>query len=180
MRYNSIRYMDISNGEGIGVSLFVQGCHFHCKDCFNTETWDFNGGKEWNKSTKDTFLKLCEKSYIERITILGGEPLANENVGSVLELVKEIHERFPQKKIWIYTGYVWESILYPIITDNFDFKRDQILENRRHVLDYIDVLIDGRFETEKKDGNLHWKGSSNQRVIDVRKSLEEKKIILKD
>lgn len=172
--------MDISNGEGIGVSLFVQGCHFHCKDCFNTETWDFNGGKAWDKNTKDTFLKLCEKPYIERITILGGEPLANENVGSVLELVKEIRERFPQKKIWIYTGYVWESILYPIITDNLDFKRDQILEDRRHVLDYIDVLIDGRFETEKKDGNLHWKGSSNQRVIDVRKSLEEKKIILKD
>ena len=179
MRYASIRSMDISNGEGIGVALFVQGCHFHCKDCFNTETWDFHGGKEWTDNVKEKFLKLCEKPYVERISILGGEPLANENVGKVLELVKEIHEKFPNKKLWIYTGYVWETILTPIVTDNLDLERDKILEDRREVLNYIDVLVDGKFETEKKNVDLKWKGSSNQRVIDVRKSLDTEKIIEK-
>ena len=178
MRYASIRNMDISNGDGLGVSLFVQGCHFHCKNCFNQETWDFQGGKKWTKEKKDLFLKLIENEYVERVSILGGEPLANENVETILELVKEIRMNFPEKKIWIYTGYKIESILVPIVTDNLDFNRDYILEIRKNVLDYIDVLVDGQFEEDKKDLMLKWKGSKNQRVIDVRETLKNKKIVL--
>lgn len=177
MRYASMRNMDISNGDGLGVSLFVQGCHFHCKGCFNEETWNFNGGKLWTKETKAKFLKLIERDYIDRVTILGGEPLAPENVETICELIKEIRKKFPEKKIWIYTGYKIESILYPIVTDNLDLNRDKILEKRREILDYIDVLVDGKFEEEKKDLNLKWKGSKNQRVINVRESLEKSEII---
>lgn len=177
MRYASIRDMDISNGEGLGVSLFVQGCSFHCKNCFNSETWDFNGGKEWTEDVKNQFFKLIDKDYIERVTILGGEPLVDENVESVLKLVKEIREKFPNKKIWIYTGYKWKYILTPIVTDDFNLERDRILEIRRNVLNYIDVLVDEKFEDDKKDLTLKWKGSSNQHVIDVKESLKQHKMI---
>ena len=177
MRYASIRDMDISNGQGLGVSLFVQGCYFHCKNCFNSETWDFNGGKEWTIEIKEKFLKLIDRDYIERVTILGGEPLVDQNVESVLNLVKEIREKFPKKKIWIYTGYKWNAILYPVVTDDFNLERDRILQIRRDILNYIDVLVDEKFEDDKKDLTLKWKGSSNQHVIDVKRSFEEGKII---
>lgn len=177
MRYASIREMDISNGQGLGVSLFVQGCYFHCKNCFNSETWDFNDGKEWTNEIKEKFLKLINRDYIERVTILGGEPLVDQNVEDVLDLVKEIREKFPNKKIWIYTGYKWKAILYPVVTDDFNPERDRILQIRRDILNYIDVLVDEKFEDDKKDLTLKWKGSSNQHVIDVKKSLQEKKII---
>lgn len=177
MRYASIREMDISNGQGLGVSLFVQGCYFHCKNCFNSETWDFNDGKEWTNEIKEKFLKLINRDYIERVTILGGEPLVDQNVEDVLDLVKEIREKFPNKKIWIYTGYKWKAILYPVVTDDLNPERDRILQIRRDILNYIDVLVDEKFEDDKKDLTLKWKGSSNQHVIDVKKSLQEKKII---
>lgn len=177
MRYASIRDMDISNGQGLGVSLFVQGCYFHCKNCFNSETWDFQGGKEWTTEIKEKFLKLIDRDYIERVTILGGEPLVDQNVESVLDLVKEIREKFPKKKIWIYTGYKWNTILYPVVTDDFNLERDRILQIRRDILNYIDVLVDEKFEDDKKDLTLKWKGSSNQHVIDVKRSLKENKII---
>lgn len=177
MRYASIREMDISNGQGLGVSLFVQGCYFHCKNCFNSETWDFNDGKEWTNEIKEKFLKLINRDYIERVTILGGEPLVDQNVEDVLDLVKEIREKFPNKKIWIYTGYKWKAILYPVVTDDFNPERDRILQIRRDILNYIDVLVDEKFEDDKKDLTLKWKGSSNQHVIDVKRSLQEKKII---
>lgn len=177
MRYASIREMDISNGQGLGVSLFVQGCYFHCKNCFNSETWDFNDGKEWTNEIKEKFLKLINRDYIERVTILGGEPLVDQNVEDVLDLVKEIREKFPNKKIWIYTGYKWKAILYPVVTDDFNPERDRILQIRRDILNYIDVLVDEKFEDDKKDLTLKWKGSTNQHVIDVKRSLEEGEII---
>lgn len=177
MRYASIREMDISNGQGLGVSLFVQGCYFHCKNCFNSETWDFNDGKEWTNEIKEKFLKLINRDYIERVTILGGEPVVDQNVEDVLDLVKEIREKFPNKKIWIYTGYKWKAILYPVVTDDFNPERDRILQIRRDILNYIDVLVDEKFEDDKKDLTLKWKGSSNQHVIDVKRSLEEGEII---
>ena len=105
MRYASIRSMDISNGEGVGVSLFVQGCDRHCFNCFNSETWDFNGGKEWTEETKNKFIKLIDRPYINRISILGGEPLAERNIDEVLSLIKEIRISYPEKYIWLYTGY---------------------------------------------------------------------------
>lgn len=164
MRYAQIRSMDISNGTGIGVSLFVQGCHFHCKDCFNSETWDFSGGKPWTEDSKKIFLISVLRAYIERVSILGGEPLADENFPDVLNLVQTIHEKFPEKKIWIYTGYTWENLLND--------------SQKKEILPYIDILVDGRFETDKKDLSLKFKGSSNQRVIDVQKSLENKEVVI--
>ena len=110
MKYAEIRSMDISNGEGIGISIFVQGCPIHCKNCFNKETWDFNGGYEWNQEAKDKLFSLLNRSYIRRISILGGEPLCKENCKDVLELVKEIKTRQPNKKIWVYSGYTLEQL----------------------------------------------------------------------
>ena len=163
-RYALIRTMDISNGEGIGISLFVQGCHFHCKNCFNPETWDFNGGKEWNEEVKERFIKLANGEHVNRISILGGEPLCQENVETVLDLCQELKKLYPQKKIWIYTGYTWECLV------NQDFTK-KILEN-------IDVLVDGPYIDELQDFNLRFRGSSNQRVINVSESLRNKKIVL--
>ena len=126
MRYAQIRSMDISNGEGVGVSLFVQGCPFHCKNCFNSETWDFNGGKEWTEETKNKFMELIDRPYIRRVSILGGEPLHENNLSEVLSLVKEIREKFPDKTIWLYTGYSIEDIVnfntkpYSVVQQYFD------------------------------------------------------------
>jgi len=158
-RYAQIRTMDISNGEGIGISLFVQGCHFHCKNCFNPETWDFNGGKEWNDNIKRHFLDLANNDHVYRISILGGEPLCDENKDTIICLCKEIKERYPNKKIWLYSGYTYETI-------RNDIQRNMILM-------YIDVLVDGPYVDELQDFNLLFRGSSNQRLIDVPKSGKE-------
>lgn len=173
MRYANISSFDICNGEGIGTSLFIQGCNFRCSGCFNPETWDFNGGKEWTKEIKDEFLKLIDRPYIKRVTLLGGSPLAKENLIDVLSLVKEIKNKFPDKTIWLYTGYTWDYIFDCINTVD-------VLGNlvREEILKYCDVLIDGRFEEDKKDLSLHFRGSSNQRIIDVQKSLNEGEIVL--
>lgn len=177
MNYASIREMDISNGEGVGVALFVQGCHFHCYNCFNTETWDFNGGKEWNEDIKEKFLKLIDKPYIKRVTILGGEPLANENLKAVLSLTKEIRILYPDKTIWIYSGYTWNQIMHPVITNDFNPARDKLIKMRKEIVANCDVLIDGRYVDELRDITLHWRGSSNQRVIDIQKTLKSNLII---
>lgn len=178
IRYAQIRKMDVSNGEGIGVSLFVQGCHFHCKNCFNKDTWDFNGGKEWTEKIKKEFLTLINKPYITRVSILGGEPLANENVNDVLLLIQEIKHQYPDKKIWLWSGCVFETIINPVITDDLNPERDYILNCRKEVLNYLDILVDGRFEEYKKDLTLKFRGSSNQRIIDIKKSLEQNEVVL--
>lgn len=178
MNYAQMRSMDISNGEGIGVSLFVQGCDFHCKNCFNSETWDFSKGQEWNEKTKNQFLKLVEKSFIQRVSILGGEPLHPQNVQNVLKIVDEIRVSYPTKNIWLYTGYTWEQIMYPIVTDDLNFERDYIIKARKELVSKCDVLIDGRYVDELRDVSLHWRGSSNQRVINVQETLKQNKIIL--
>ena len=178
MNYASIREMDISNGEGVGVALFVQGCHLHCYNCFNSEIWDFNGGKEWNEDIKEKFLKLIDKPYIKRVTILGGEPLANENLEAVLSLTKEIRILYPDKTIWIYSGYTWNQIMHPVITNDFNPARDKLIKMRKEIVANCDVLIDGRYVDELRDITLHWRGSSNQRVIDIQKTLKSNSIIL--
>lgn len=157
MRYASIRTMDVSDGEGVGCSLFVQGCHFHCKNCFNQSTWDFNGGKEWTKATKEKFLELVNRPYITRVSILGGEPLADENIEDVSDLISQIPLN---KKVWLYTGYVYE---------NMDLDRWLVSNS-------VDVLVDGQFIDELKDMNLPFRGSSNQRLIDIKKTLDSFKI----
>lgn len=178
MNYAQMRSMDISNGEGIGVSLFVQGCDFHCKNCFNSETWEFSKGQEWNEKTKNQFLKLVEKPFIQRATILGGEPLHPKNVQNVLKIVDEMRVSFPSKNIWIYTGYTWEQIMNPVVTDNLDIEQDNILNMRKEVVSMADVLVDGRYVDELRNVTLHWCGSSNQRVINVQESLKQNKVVL--
>ena len=155
MRYAQIRRLDISDGEGIGIALYVQGCHFHCKNCFNKVTWDFNGGKEWTKEVETKFINMSLNEHIERISILGGEPLALENYDTVLNLCKQI-----DKPIWLYSGYVFEDL------------------QGKDILNYIDVLVDGRFVDELKDLSLAFRGSSNQRIIDVKESIKNNKVIL--
>lgn len=168
MRYSLIREMDVSNGQGVGISLFVQGCHFHCKGCFNQETWDFNGGKEWTEDIEDKFIKLANRPYIKRISFLGGEPLADENVPTVLRIIKKLKLLYPEKKIWIFTGYTWDSI---INGSNI---------SRISAVNFADVVADGQFQIENQDINnkqILWVGSTNQRVIDVAKTIESNKII---
>lgn len=160
MRYNKIRKMDISNGPGVRVSIFMQGCHFHCKDCFNQEAWDFNGGKEYTDETINRVLELCEKEYIVGLSILGGEPMHPKNIKGTTKLAKAFKEKFPNKNLWIWTGFLFEDI------------------KQNEVFNYIDTLVDGQFKTELFDPRLKWKGSSNQRVIDVKKSLKNNKVIL--
>lgn len=147
MRYASIRDFDISNGEDIGVSLFVQGCHFHCPNCFNQSTWDFNGGKEFTIETMRHLIKLMDRPYIKRFTLLGGEPLAPENIETSKEILRVIKETYPNKQIWLFTGYVMENI------------------PDKSILKYVDVLVDGPYKHELKDLSLAFRGSSNQRII---------------
>lgn len=178
MRYAQIREMDISNGVGVGVSLFVQGCHFKCKGCFNSETWDFNGGEEWNDKIQSKFIKLADRPYIKRISILGGEPLADENVSDVLNLIKQIKECFNDKQIWLYTGYIWEDIvnINPKIATNAQLFRLSVITT-------VDYVVDGRFDITKQDlynKKIIFAGSTNQRIIDVRMTLKENNIIIKD
>lgn len=175
MRFASMRNLDISNGEGVGVSLFVQGCDRHCFNCFNPDTWDFNGGKEWTEETKNKFIKLIDRPYINRISVLGGEPLAEQNLDEVLSLIKEIRISFPEKNIWLYTGYKIEDIFYPYIIN-----QPMTCEQRKRIdiIRYVDMLVDGEYIDDQKDLTLKWRGSSNQRVIDIKQSLAQNKMIL--
>lgn len=181
MRYARIRKMDVSNGEGVGISLFVQGCHFHCKGCFNQETWDFNGGKEWTPEIEEQFIQLANKPYIKRISILGGEPLADENVRDVYNLIAQLKCRFPEKKVWLYTGYEWEKIVeesHAIRVENGDYLSNLY---RYGAIVFADIVVDGKFQLDKQDlynDNIVFAGSTNQRVIDSGASLSNGRIIL--
>ena len=160
MRYNKIRKMDISNGPGGRVSIFVQGCSFNCKNCFNPETHDFNKGKEFTYDTINKLLELSDKEYINGLSILGGEPLHEFNILGTIKLAKAFKEKFPDKTIWVWTGFLFENVI------------------NKDIFKYIDVLVDGRFEEEHKDIRLKYCGSTNQRVIDVKQSIEQNKIVL--
>ena len=165
--------MDISNGEGVGVALFVQGCRFACKNCFNPDTWDFNGGKEWTQETEDKLVKLASRPYIKRLSILGGEPLVDENLDGVLHLVDRFRLLFPNKFIWLYTGYT-------LSIRDFDTTIDCGWDNaaiRNYILAMCDVVIDGPYIEEQRDITLAFRGSKNQRLIDVKETLNQGKII---
>ena len=161
MRYNKIRKMDISNGPGIRVSIFMQGCSFHCKDCFNSETWDFKAGKEFNDEVINKVLDLASLPHIVGLSILGGEPMHPNNREGTIKLAKAFKKRYPDKDIWVWSGYL------------FDELKD--IEG----LSYIDTLVDGRFVLEQANPTLKFRGSSNQRVIDVKKSLEAGNVVLR-
>lgn len=162
MKYAQIRKMDISNGEGIGIALFTQGCPYHCKNCFNPETWNFDGGNEWTQDTENQIISLLDNQYITRLTILGGEPLIERNKTPLYNLLRKIKEKYPDKKVWIYTGAKYEDI-----KDNF-----------KEIFKYTDILVDGRYIDDLKDFTLKFRGSSNQRVIDIPKSIANNKIVL--
>ena len=162
MKYAQIREMDVTNGNGIGVALFTQGCPYHCKNCFNPETWDFNKGTDWTKETENKIIELLKPEYITRLTILGGEPLIERNIEPLTALLKRVKSIYPDKQVWLYTGGDFEVLegLY------------------EEIFQYIDILIDGRYIDDLRDYKLKWRGSSNQRIIDVQKSLKEGEIIL--
>ena len=161
MRYNKIRKMDISNGKGVRVSLFVQGCTFNCKNCFNPETHDFNGGKEFTDETISHILELCENENVEGLSLLGGEPMHPNNIEAVTKLAKAFKEKFLQKNLWAWTGFTFENYL-----------------KDKEIVNYLDVLVDGQYVDELHDFTLKWRGSSNQRVIDIPKTLKEGKVVL--
>ena len=161
MKYNKIRKMDISNGPGVRVSIFMQGCSFHCKNCFNPETWDFKSGTEFTDETIDKIIDLSNNDYIKGLSILGGEPMHPNNIKGTTKLAKKFKEIYPDKTIWVWSGFLFDRDL-----------------KDKEVLNYIDVLVDGRYEDELHDFTLKWKGSSNQRVIDVKKTLKNNKIVL--
>ena len=160
MRYHNITKDDMLNGDGLRVVLWVAGCTHCCKECHNPITWDPNGGLEFDEAAKQEIFAELEKDYIHGITFSGGDPLHINNAFDVAELAKEIRQKYPHKTIWLYTGGLWEEV-----------------KNMR-VIPYLDVLCDGEFEVDKKDENTHWVGSTNQRVIDVQKTLREGKVVL--
>ena len=183
MRYAQIRELDISNGEGIGVALFVQGCRFACKNCFNPDTWDFNGGKEWTQETEDKLIELASRPYIKRLSILGGEPLADENLDGVLHLVNRFRLSFPNKTIWIYSGYIFsELFMYDEkIKRCPNYLRKDVMEiyqKRQQIISKCDVMVDGKYIDSQRDTSLRWRGSKNQDVINIQQSLQNGEIVL--
>ena len=160
MRYHNITKDDMLNGDGLRVVLWVAGCSHCCKECQNPVTWDPNGGLPFREEERQEIFHELEKSYISGITYSGGDPMHPNNVTGITALAREIKEKYPDKTQWLYTGAKWESLV------------------GEEVLRYLDVLVDGEFEAYKKDVTLQWKGSSNQRVIDVQKSLETGRVVL--
>ena len=158
MNYNTIRQMDIANGPGCRVSIFVQGCTFNCPGCFNTVAKDFSEGKEFTDQTMELLLDLAKPDYIAGISVLGGEPLHPRNRKATLDLVKRFKDEYPGKTVWVWTGYLWEDVASDLADSS------------------IDVLVDGRFVEDLKDLRLKYRGSSNQRVIDVQNSLKSRKV----
>lgn len=169
MNYATIKECDVANGPGVRVSLFVSGCNHHCKGCFNSEAWDFNFGNELTEDTIDKVLKDLDKDYIEGLSLLGGEPLEHANQKGLVKLVKEVKKRFPNKTIWCYTGFDFEKDVMGNMYKNWD--------ETKELLNDIDVIVDGKFELEKKNPSLRFRGSENQRLIDVKKSMAENKIV---
>lgn len=169
MNYSGIKYFDVANGPGIRTTLFVSGCTHHCQGCFNMETWDFHNGEEYTDAIEDKIVESLSSPYVTGLTLLGGEPLELIHQPYMLKLVKRVKEAYPNKSIWCFTGYLFE--------DFFDNGK-QRLKITDELFSYLDVLVDGEFILSQKDLALKFKGSRNQRTIDVVKSLQEKKVIL--
>lgn len=168
MKYAKIKKYDVANGPGVRVSIFVSGCNHHCKGCFNKEAWDFNYGQEFTEDTINEILEAMRPNYISGLTLLGGEPFEPINQKGLLKLVRKVKKEYPDKDIWAYSGYLFDK----------DIMGRQVkqLEETRELLLYIDVLVDGKFVENLKNPNLYFRGSSNQRIIDVKESLEYDKI----
>ena len=178
MNYLKIDREDVCNGDGLRVVLWLSGCSHHCYNCQNPQTWNPNNGIPFDEDAKQEIFEELSKDYISGITLSGGDPLYQENVSQVLSLIKEIKEKFPDKTIWLYTGYTYEQIMCPVITDDFNPERDKLISGKRKILQLCDVLVDGEYIDEQRDITLKWKGSANQRVTDVQKSIKDKKVQL--
>lgn len=169
MNYGEIKKYDIANGEGVRVTLFVSGCTHHCPGCFNQETWDFDYGQEYTEKTEEEILSALEPDYINGLTLLGGEPFEPQNQEVLVGLLRKVKERYPHKDIWCYSGYLFDKDL----TGESRARG----EHTDEMLSMLDVLVDGRFIESLKDIRLDFRGSSNQRIIDVQKSLAEGRVI---
>lgn len=170
MNYAEIKNCDIANGPGVRVSLFVSGCTHRCPGCFNAVAWDFDYGKPFTRQTIDEILAMLAPSYVRGITILGGEPFEPQNQGPIVELLRQIKAKYPQKSIWAFSGYLFDR-------DILSGKLGDIAVTREYV-SYLDVLVDGPFIQDKKDLALRFRGSSNQRIIDVPASLRSGEVVL--
>lgn len=162
MNYGEIKDCDIANGEGVRVSLFVSGCTHHCKNCFNEQTWDFSFGQPFTREVEDHILQMLSRSYIGGLSLLGGEPFEPANQKALLPFLRRVKEMYPQKNVWCYSGYTLEELLGPSRAHTDD---------TLPMLSLIDILVDGRFVEELKDISLKFRGSSNQNVIDLKKTL---------
>lgn len=172
MNYATIKKTDVANGPGIRVSLFVSGCTHRCKGCFNSEAWDFGFGQRYTRETEEEVLEALAPDYIRGLSLLGGEPMEPENRGTVLSLLQTVRQRYPGKDIWCYTGYTFETDVLGKMCAGW--------EETEELLSYFDVLVDGEFVQEKKDLGLRFRGSSNQRLIQVSESLREGNVVLWD
>lgn len=182
MNYIKITKNDIANGEGVRVVLWLSGCSHNCKGCHNPQTHNPKSGTLFDEKVKKELFKSLEKTYVSGITFSGGDPLNNNNLQEVLNLIKEIRQIAPNKTIWLYTGYTWEEIM------KYEFGSEYIKDDnvgywncdalRQIIVSKCDVLVDGRYEEDKRDITLRWRGSSNQRVIDIQQSIKDNKVVL--
>lgn len=194
MFYHNILHDDMRNGDGLRVVLFVSGCNHKCYNCQNPQTWDCNSGIEFDLAAKEEIFEQLNKDYISGITFSGGDPMHSNNLHEIYSLILEIRNKYPQKTIWLYTGYLWEEIIsfeselkhsYDVMKQNTDIRKALVYHDakfeyhpddyslRKEIISLCDVLVDGRYIEELADVNYHWAGSTNQRIIDVKKSLEK-------
>ena len=169
MNYAEIKQYDVANGTGVRVSIFVSGCTHHCKHCFNEETWDFNYGRPFSETEADQIVEYLKPDYVAGLSVLGGEPFEPSNQEGLLPLLQAVKKEYPETDIWCYTGYLFDKQILE------DMCRKS--EVTRQMLSCIDILVDGRFVEEKKNLKLRFRGSENQRIIDVKKSLEQGRVI---
>lgn len=168
MNYAGIEPLNITNGPGLRVCLFVSGCNRHCKNCFNPETWDFNYGEHFDENATKKVLKYLSETPINGLTILGGEPMEKQNQKDVANLILTVRKKLPEKTIWVFSGFTYEELTDPT---------KALTDYTTQILDNIDVLVDGPFIEEKKDLSLKFRGSSNQRLIDMNKTRKEGRIV---
>ena len=170
MNYAEIKNCDIANGPGVRISLFVSGCTHHCPGCFNQVAWDFDYGQPFTQQTIDQVLEMLKPGYIKGLTLLGGEPFEPENQGAIVELLRQIKEKYPEKSIWAFSGYLFDRDILSGRLGNWEITKEY--------LSYLDVLVDGPFVEAKKNLSLRFRGSENQRIIDVPASLAANQIVL--
>lgn len=169
MYYGEIKFPDIANGVGVRVSLFVSGCTHRCEGCFNPQTWNFYYGKEFTAQTEEQILELLSNSFVDGLTLLGGEPMEGQNQQALLPLLRRIKRELPEKTVWCYSGYTWEQLCA------FTLCERAVTEE---LLSYLDILVDGEFVLAKKRIDLQFRGSENQRIIDVKQTLSKGEIVL--